>query len=90
MGIIENDFHQRKDLPPNLCALFVEPAYRKQDLARKLMDFAKKETAEAGFDKLYLITDHTEFYEKCGWTFYGTIKEDDGAGIRMYETKTGF
>lgn len=65
-------------------------AYRKQDLARKLMDFAKKETAEAGFDKLYLITDHTEFYEKCGWTFYGIIKEDDGADIRMYETKTGF
>ena len=90
VGIIENDFHQRKDLTPNLCALFVEPAYRKQDLARKLMDFAKKETAEAGFDKLYLITDHTEFYEKCGWTFYGTIKEDDGADIRMYETKTGF
>ncbi len=27
-GIIENDFHERKDLTPNLCALYVEPAYR--------------------------------------------------------------
>ncbi|NBH61154.1 GNAT family N-acetyltransferase [Anaerotruncus sp. 80] len=89
-GIIENDFHQRKDLTPNLCALFVEPPYRKQGLAKKLMNFAKKETSAAGFEKLYLITDHTKFYEKCGWTFYGIIKEDDGAEIRMYETKTGF
>ena len=23
-GVIENDFHDRKDLTPNLCALFVE------------------------------------------------------------------
>lgn len=29
-GIIENDFHERKDLAPNFCALFVEPAYRNQ------------------------------------------------------------
>ena len=27
-GVIENDFHDRKDLAPNLCALFVEEAYR--------------------------------------------------------------
>lgn len=24
-GVIENDFHDRRDLAPNLCALFVEP-----------------------------------------------------------------
>ncbi len=24
-GVIENDFHDRPDLTPNLCALFVEP-----------------------------------------------------------------
>ena len=28
-GVIENDFHNRKDLTPNLCALFVEEPYRK-------------------------------------------------------------
>lgn len=85
VGIIENDFHQRKDLTPNLCALFVEPDYRGKGIARMLMDIARKDTAAAGFDKLYLITDHTEFYEKCGWNFYGIIQEDDGADIRMYE-----
>lgn len=27
-GIIENDFHERKDLTPNICALYVEENYR--------------------------------------------------------------
>ena len=27
IGVIQNDFHERKDLYPNVCALFVEPEY---------------------------------------------------------------
>ncbi|MDT1873062.1 GNAT family N-acetyltransferase, partial [Acinetobacter baumannii] len=29
-GVIDNDFHERKDVTPNLCALFVEENYRNQ------------------------------------------------------------
>ena len=36
-GVISNDFHNRRDLAPNLCALFVEPAYRRQGIARRLL-----------------------------------------------------
>ena len=36
----------------------------------------------------YLITGHTDFYEMCGWEFYGMIEEDDGNMIRMYTRKT--
>ena len=28
MGVIENDFHDRKDLMPNVCAVYTEEAYR--------------------------------------------------------------
>ncbi len=28
LGVIENDFHDRKDLTPNICAVFTEPEYR--------------------------------------------------------------
>ena len=28
MGVIENDFHTRPDLTPNVCAVYVEPAFR--------------------------------------------------------------
>ena len=51
-GIIENDFHERKDLSPNLCALYVEEDYRNLNIARKLLDFAKNdpELSKAIFD----------------------------------------
>ena len=28
LGVIENDFHDRKDLSPNICAVFTEEEYR--------------------------------------------------------------
>ena len=88
LGVIENDFHKRKDLAPNICAVYVEEAYRKQGLARMLMDHATKELACHHIDMVYLITGHTEFYEHCGFTFYGMIEEDDGNMIRMYQRPT--
>ena len=33
IGVIQNDFHERKDLYPNVCALFVEPEYRNNGIA---------------------------------------------------------
>ena len=28
LGVVENDFHNRKDLKPNICAVYTEEAYR--------------------------------------------------------------
>ena len=28
LGVIENDFHDRKDLTPNICAVYTEEEYR--------------------------------------------------------------
>lgn len=33
LGVIENDFHNRKDLAPNVCALYTEQEYRCQGIA---------------------------------------------------------
>ena len=41
-GVIENDFHPRTDLAPNLCALYVEPALRGHGLATQMLAFARK------------------------------------------------
>ncbi|VDA18018.1 hypothetical protein BANRA_02780 [Acinetobacter baumannii] len=68
-GVIDNDFHERKDLTPNLCALFVEENYRNQNIAKQILDFVREDLSNQGIQTLYLITDHTEFYEKCGWRF---------------------
>lgn len=88
-GVIENDFHNRKDLSPNLCALYVEEPYRNQGIARYILEYVKKDMHNIGIPKLYLVTDHTEFYEKCNWSFLTTVKGLDGCIERMYMSNTG-
>lgn len=89
-GIIENDFHERKDLTPNLCALYVEEEYRCRGIAGGLLARACEDMAAAGIDTVYLVTEHDSFYERYGWKFIGMVKEDGGEPeddpeyIRMY------
>ena len=42
LGVIENDFHNRKDLSPNVCALYTEEDYRCQGIAKKLIGIVDK------------------------------------------------
>lgn len=84
LGVIENDFHRRPDLTPNLCAIYVTEGYRMQGIARQLIDHACTALARQGIEDVYLITGHTQFYEHCGFRFYGMIEEEDGNRIRMY------
>ena len=83
-GVIDNDFHDRKDLAPNLCALFVEEPYRNQAVARTILDFIRQDMGRMGIGTLYLVTDHTEFYERCGWRFLTMVNDEDGCPERMY------
>ena len=84
-GVIENDFHKRKDLTPNLCALYVEEEYRCQGIAWKLLDYVCNDMKEMGIETLYLITEHTSFYEKYDWRFLCMVEEENEPNqIRMY------
>ena len=86
-GVIENDFHDRKDLTPNVCALYVEPERRCQGIAGDLLAYICKDMAGKGVDTLYLITEHTAFYERYGWEFLCMVQGDDGEPMRMYQKK---
>ena len=76
LGVIENDFHDRKDLAPNVCAVYVEEEYRKQGIAGELLNFVVDELKRCGVTPLYLVTDHTGFYERYGWEFYCMAQGD--------------
>ncbi len=69
LGVIEKDFHSRGDLTPNVCALYVRTAYRRRGIAGRLLDCACADMAGFGIGTLYLITEHTSFFEKYGWRF---------------------
>ena len=89
LGVIENDFHDRRDLAPNLCALYVEPEYRGRGLAGELLSFAARDMAALGTGTLYLITEHDSFYERYGWEYLCTAHPEDGGWpLRLYVLKT--
>ena len=83
-GVIANDFHDRKDLTPNVCALYVEPELRCRGIAGQLLGHICKDMAAKGIGTLYLITEHTSFYERYGWKYLCMVQGDDGEQMRMY------
>lgn len=85
LGVIENDFHDRKDLTPNVCAVYVEEAYRCQGIAGRMLQFVCEDMQQREIDTLYLITDHTSFYERYGWEFLCMVQGDGEPDLtRMY------
>lgn len=84
-GVIENDFHDRKELTPNVCALYVEKERRGQGVAGRLLDAACADLCSKGVDTLYLLTDHDSFYERYGWAFLCMAQGDgEETPSRMY------
>ena len=84
-GVIENDFHDRKDLTPNVCAVYVEKEYRCRGIAGKLLAFLCEDMRSFGLKTLYLVTDHTGFYENYGWKFLCRVTcEGEPNVMRMY------
>lgn len=76
LGVIENDFHDRKDLFPNVCAVYTEKGKRNRGVAGKLLKFVCEDMKERGINTLYLITNHTSFYERYGWRFFCMAQGD--------------
>jgi GNAT superfamily N-acetyltransferase len=85
MGVIENDFHDRKDLSPNVCAVYTEEEYRCQGIAGKLLNIVVEDMRSKKITPLYLVTNHTGFYERYGWEFLCLVQSDGEPKMsRMY------
>lgn len=85
LGVIDNDFHDRKDLAPNVCAVYTEGEYRCKGIAGNLLNLAVEDMKNKGITPIYLVTDHTDFYERYGWEFLCMVQGDDEPEMtRMY------
>lgn len=85
LGVIENDFHARKDLTPNVCAVYTEAEHRGKGIAGRLLCMAVDELRAKGISPVYLLTDHTGFYERYGWEFLCMVQGNDEPSLsRMY------
>lgn len=85
LGVIDNDFHDRKDLAPNVCAVYTEEEYRGKGIAGCLLNMVVEDCRKKGISPIYLVTDHTGFYERYGWEFLCMVQGDDEPEMtRMY------
>lgn len=85
MGVIENDFHDRKDLSPNVCAVYIELEYRNKGIAGHLLNMVVNDLKSKGITPVYLVTNHTNFYERYGWKFLCMVQGDGESEMtRMY------
>ena len=85
LGVIENDFHERPDLAPNVCAVYTEPDYRGRGIAGRLLNAVAEDMHKLGIDTLYLLTDHDSFYERYGWAYFcPVLGMDESEPSRMY------
>ena len=85
LGVIENDFHDRKDLSPNICAVYTEAEHRNRGIAGRLLNMAVNDMKDNGITPIYLITDHIGFYERYGWEFLCMVQGDGEPEMtRMY------
>lgn len=76
LGVIENDFHPKVDFAPNVCAVYVEEAYRKQGIAGEMLNYIVNKMKKKNIDILYLITNHENFYERYGWEYIDDVMCD--------------
>lgn len=85
MGVIENDFHDRKDLTPNVCAVYTEKDYRCKGIAGNLLNMVIDDMKSKGITPIYLVTEHASFYERYGWEFLCMVQGDGEPNMsRMY------
>jgi GNAT superfamily N-acetyltransferase len=86
LGVSEYDFHNRKDLAPNICAAYTESDHRGRGIAGNLLNMAVEDLRQKGITPVYLVTDHTSFYERYGWEFLCMVDSSDGTS-RLYVHK---
>lgn len=86
-GLITNDFISRMDLYPWVCALFIEEQHRGNGYGSILLEQAKKDSKKAGFQSLYLCTDHIGYYEKYGFNYLAQGYHPWGEESRIYQAQ---
>ena len=68
--------------------VYTEEEYRKKGIAGNLLNMVVEDMKSKGVSPIYLVTDHTGFYERYGWEFLCMVQGDGEEELtRMYVHK---
>ena len=85
LGVIENDFHDRKDLSPNICAVYTDEPHRRRGIMGRLLELAVADLRSHGISPVYLVTNHVGLYEKYDWEYLCMVQGDgESEKSRLY------
>lgn len=85
VSIWNNDLRSRQDLLPWLACLYVKEEYRGNGIGTILQKKAIEVVKELGYERLYLITNHENLYEKLEWKFLETAYYSKSEFVKIYE-----
>ncbi len=83
-ALLISDFTSRHDLWPWYACHYIEADYRGKALGKMLLNHGISLAMAAGYDSVYLSTDHDGYYEKYGWKRIDDAFEPTGVQTRIY------
>ena len=72
------------DYTPYIGFVFVDEQYRGRRLSQDMIQYAMAYLKSVGFDRVYLVSDHENLYEKYGFTVIGHGKAFWGPTEKIY------
>jgi tRNA (cmo5U34)-methyltransferase len=86
--LVEQELILRKDLSPWITCVFIDEKERGQRLSSQLLEHGRMVAGKLGYTKVYLTTDHIQFYEKFGFREIGLDQFEWGRPTKIYEHAT--
>jgi GNAT superfamily N-acetyltransferase len=82
----DSNYNFYRDCIERSCdTVYVEPEHRGHNVGMQLQNHAINQAKLKGYEKLYLCTDLTDYYEKNNWKFIGKGYSITDEETRIYE-----
>jgi len=79
------DIFNRQDLSPWIACVYVKPEYRNAGIGTMMTQKGVDLMRNMNYKKVYLHTDHENYYEKTGWKLLEIAPLKAGKTTRIYE-----
>lgn len=85
-SLLKTDYYPLPEIFPWVSCVFVEKEYRGKSISGKLIAAANEYAKSLGFEKSYIPTEFTGFYEKFGYSYVKDVVNYGGGTDRLYMT----